>query len=89
MPTEYGDFKAIGYESIIDGQCHMALVAGDPTSPDALVRVHSECLTGDVFSSKTMRLWRAAPPGPAAHKRERQWSAALYAPGGEGHWPCQ
>ena len=52
MPTEYGYFKAIGYESILDGQCHVALVAGDPTSDDALIRVHSECLTGDVFSSK-------------------------------------
>jgi len=52
MPTEYGDFRAIGYESILDGQCHVALVAGDPTAEDALVRVHSECLTGDVFSSK-------------------------------------
>jgi len=52
MPTEYGLFTAIGYESVLDGQCHIALVAGDPTSPDALVRVHSECLTGDVFSSK-------------------------------------
>jgi 3,4-dihydroxy 2-butanone 4-phosphate synthase/GTP cyclohydrolase II len=52
MPTEYGHFTAIGYESVLDGQCHIALVAGDPTRPDALVRVHSECLTGDVFSSK-------------------------------------
>ncbi|MGD0951301.1 MAG: bifunctional 3,4-dihydroxy-2-butanone-4-phosphate synthase/GTP cyclohydrolase II [Methanotrichaceae archaeon] len=52
MPTEYGDFRAIGYESVIDGQCHVALVAGDPTADDALVRVHSECLTGDVFRSK-------------------------------------
>jgi len=42
MPTEYGDFRAIGYESILDGQCHVALVAGDPTAEDALVRVHSE-----------------------------------------------
>jgi 3,4-dihydroxy 2-butanone 4-phosphate synthase / GTP cyclohydrolase II len=52
MPTEYGDFKAIGYESVVDGQCHVALVAGDPTCNDALVRVHSQCLTGDVFRSK-------------------------------------
>ena len=52
MPTAYGDFRAVGYESILDGQCHIALVAGDPSCPDALVRVHSECLTGDVFSSK-------------------------------------
>ncbi len=52
LPTEYGDFRVIGYESILDGQCHLALVAGDPAAPDALVRVHSECLTGDVFSSQ-------------------------------------
>jgi 3,4-dihydroxy 2-butanone 4-phosphate synthase/GTP cyclohydrolase II len=52
LPTEYGDFRAIGYESRIDGQCHVALVAGDPTRDDALVRVHSQCLTGDVFRSK-------------------------------------
>jgi 3,4-dihydroxy 2-butanone 4-phosphate synthase/GTP cyclohydrolase II len=52
MPTEYGDFVAIGYESLVDGQCHLALVAGDPSSDDALVRVHSECLTGDVFGSR-------------------------------------
>ena len=51
LPTDYGDFRAIGYESLVDGQCHLALVAGDPTSDDALVRVHSECLTGDVFGS--------------------------------------
>jgi 3,4-dihydroxy 2-butanone 4-phosphate synthase/GTP cyclohydrolase II len=52
MPTEYGEFRAIGYESVIDGQCHVALVAGDPAAKNALVRVHSECLTGDVFRSK-------------------------------------
>ncbi len=52
MPTEYGEFRAVGYESVLDGQCHVALVAGDPAAEDALVRVHSECLTGDVFGSK-------------------------------------
>lgn len=52
MPTEYGNFKAIGFESLIDDQCHVALVSGDPSADDALVRVHSECLTGDVFGSK-------------------------------------
>ena len=51
LPTKYGHFKAIGYESLIDGQCHVALVTGDPTAEDALIRVHSECLTGDVFGS--------------------------------------
>ncbi|OPY49614.1 MAG: 3,4-dihydroxy-2-butanone 4-phosphate synthase [Methanosaeta sp. PtaU1.Bin060] len=52
LPTEYGDFRAIGYESLLDGQCHVALVTGDPSAENALVRVHSECLTGDVFGSR-------------------------------------
>jgi 3,4-dihydroxy 2-butanone 4-phosphate synthase/GTP cyclohydrolase II len=52
IPTPYGEFIAHGFRSIIDGQEHMALVAGDLASKDSvLVRVHSECLTGDVFGS--------------------------------------
>ncbi len=53
LPTEFGDFKMVGYESKIDGVCHIALVMGkiDGTVPE-LVRVQSECLTGDVFGSK-------------------------------------
>jgi 3,4-dihydroxy 2-butanone 4-phosphate synthase/GTP cyclohydrolase II len=52
MPTRYGDFKAVGYESVIDGAHHVALVKGDVAGKsDILVRVHSECLTGDVFGS--------------------------------------
>jgi 3,4-dihydroxy 2-butanone 4-phosphate synthase/GTP cyclohydrolase II len=52
MPTVYGEFKGIGYESMVDGRCHLALVKGDVKGKEnVLVRVHSECLTGDVFSS--------------------------------------
>ena len=52
MPTTYGDFKAVGYESVIDGGHHVALVKGDVAGrKDVLVRVHSECLTGDIFGS--------------------------------------
>ncbi len=53
LPTEYGDFRMVGYESKTDGLCHLALVLGkvDGTVPE-LVRVQSECLTGDVFGSK-------------------------------------
>ena len=52
MPTRYGDFKAIGYESVIDGSHHVALVKGEVAGrKDVLVRVHSECLTGDAFGS--------------------------------------
>src|SRR4051794_11226162 len=50
MPTEYGDFDLYLYRSKIDGQHHLALVCGDlAASKNVLVRVHSECLTGDVF----------------------------------------
>ena len=52
LPTKFGNFKAFGYKSIIDGISHIALVAGDiGDGEDVLVRVHSECLTGDVMGS--------------------------------------
>jgi 3,4-dihydroxy 2-butanone 4-phosphate synthase/GTP cyclohydrolase II len=52
LPTEFGQFKAVGYTSVVDGKEHVALVKGEivPGEP-ILVRVHSECLTGDVFGS--------------------------------------
>jgi len=52
MPTEYGSFILKLYRSLIDDQHHIALVMGSPEKDaSALVRVHSECLTGDVFES--------------------------------------
>ena len=52
LPTKYGHFKAYGYESKITGEHHVALVKGDVSSDEpVLCRVHSECLTGDVFGS--------------------------------------
>ncbi|OPY58493.1 MAG: Riboflavin biosynthesis protein RibBA [Pelotomaculum sp. PtaU1.Bin035] len=52
LPTKYGKFKAVPYESLLDGKEHLALVMGDLSQAEApLVRVHSECLTGDVFRS--------------------------------------
>ncbi len=52
LPTKYGDFVAVAYESLLDNKGHLALVKGDLDSVEApLVRVHSECLTGDVFGS--------------------------------------
>ncbi len=52
LPTRTGEFTAYGYESRIDGSTHVALVVGDiGDGADVLVRVHSECLTGDVFHS--------------------------------------
>lgn len=55
LPTDFGTFKAVGYRSIIDGTELVAIVTGDVASDsgeNVLVRVHSECLTGDVFGSR-------------------------------------
>ncbi|MFC5994220.1 bifunctional 3,4-dihydroxy-2-butanone-4-phosphate synthase/GTP cyclohydrolase II [Pseudonocardia hispaniensis] len=56
IPTRHGEFTAYGYDSLLDGIEHIAMVAGDVGTPectgeDVLVRVHSECLTGDVMGS--------------------------------------
>ena len=52
IPTEAGEYRACVYESVLDGEQHLALVLGDVDGrDDVLVRVHSECLTGDVFGS--------------------------------------
>ena len=52
MPTKFGDFRAYGYENKVNGEHHVAVVMGDikPGEP-VLTRIHSECLTGDVFGS--------------------------------------
>jgi len=53
IPTAHGEFRAVGYRSTLDGREHIALVRGDlGDGHDVLVRVHSECLTGDVFGSR-------------------------------------
>jgi 3,4-dihydroxy 2-butanone 4-phosphate synthase / GTP cyclohydrolase II len=67
MPTEYGDFDLHLYRSKLDDQHHLALVRGDVAGkPGVLVRVHSECLTGDVFAS------RRCDCGPQLHQAMRQ-----------------
>jgi 3,4-dihydroxy 2-butanone 4-phosphate synthase / GTP cyclohydrolase II len=52
LPTEFGQFTLKLYHSLVDDKYHVALVMGEPSAqPNALVRIHSECLTGDVFGS--------------------------------------
>jgi 3,4-dihydroxy 2-butanone 4-phosphate synthase/GTP cyclohydrolase II len=52
LPTKHGDFRICAYENELDGKEHVALVMGDLSTPEpVLMRVHSECLTGDVFGS--------------------------------------
>jgi 3,4-dihydroxy 2-butanone 4-phosphate synthase/GTP cyclohydrolase II len=53
LPTEYGEFRCVAYESLLDHETHLAFVMGEPAGEEnVLVRVHSECLTGDVFGSR-------------------------------------
>jgi 3,4-dihydroxy 2-butanone 4-phosphate synthase/GTP cyclohydrolase II len=69
MPTDYGDFQLHLYRSKLDGQHHLALVKGEVAGKEnVLVRVHSECLTGDVFGS------RRCDCGPQLHQAMRQVS---------------
>jgi 3,4-dihydroxy 2-butanone 4-phosphate synthase/GTP cyclohydrolase II len=52
LPTAFGEFEVVGYRSLVDDKHHVAMVKGEiDGQPDVLVRVHSECLTGDVFHS--------------------------------------
>src|SRR5262249_52730131 len=52
LPTRHGTFRAIGYRDPKTGEEHVALVAGTPPAHGSLVRVHSECLTGDALGSQ-------------------------------------
>lgn len=84
LPTEYGDFRAIAYRSEIDASEHIAMVVGDiGDGENVLVRVHSECLTGDVFGSQRCDC------GPQLHSAMRQVASegrgiVLYVRGHEG-----
>jgi 3,4-dihydroxy 2-butanone 4-phosphate synthase/GTP cyclohydrolase II len=71
MPTDYGDFDLYLYRSKVDGQHHLALVRGEVAGQkNVMVRVHSECLTGDVFGS------RRCDCGPQLQQAMRQIAAA-------------
>ncbi len=81
LPTRYGDFRVHMYEDTLENKEHLALVKGDVTGPDpVLVRVHSECLTGDTFGSlrcdckdqlnSSMRMVEAAGRGVVLYMRQ-------------------
>jgi 3,4-dihydroxy 2-butanone 4-phosphate synthase/GTP cyclohydrolase II len=84
LPTKNGPFHIHAYESLIDGQIHVALVCGDIHSgKDVLVRVHSRCLTGDVFHSTRCDCGPQLDAALAAVAREGR-GVALYVRGHEG-----
>ncbi len=84
LPTRFGEFRGIGYRSLTDERTHMALVKGDVSGrDDVLVRVHSECLTGDVFHS--LRCDCGAQLEEAMRRIEREGRGViLYIVGHEG-----
>src|SRR5581483_1841715 len=84
IPTKYGDFTCYAYESVLDGEQHLALVRGAVQGEEnVLVRVHSECLTGDVFGSLRCD---CGPQLDAAIKRvaDEGMGAVVYLRGHEG-----
>jgi 3,4-dihydroxy 2-butanone 4-phosphate synthase/GTP cyclohydrolase II len=84
LPTAHGEFRAVGYRSTIDGIEHIALVRGEiGDGDDVLVRVHSECLTGDVFGSQRCDCGPQLDAGLAAVAAEGR-GVVLYVRGHEG-----
>ena len=84
IPTDHGDFTCYAYESLLDGVTHLAMVKGAPAGEEnVLVRVHSECLTGDVFGSLRCD---CGPQLDAAMRRidEEGMGVILYFRGHEG-----
>jgi 3,4-dihydroxy 2-butanone 4-phosphate synthase / GTP cyclohydrolase II len=73
LPTQYGDFRMIAYSSEVDHDQHIALVRGNLEGPEpALVRVHSHCLTGDVFGSVACDCSQLVPLSLAAIAKENR-----------------
>jgi len=84
LPTVHGEFTAMGYESLLDGTDHVALVRGDlGDGRDVLVRVHSECLTGDVLGSRRCDCGPQLDAAMAEVAREGR-GVVLYVRGHEG-----
>ncbi len=79
LPTEFGEFRAVAYRELLTDKQHVALVKGDVEGAEnVLVRVHSECLTGDVFHSLLLRLRRAARAGARPRRGRGGRGVVLY-----------
>jgi 3,4-dihydroxy 2-butanone 4-phosphate synthase / GTP cyclohydrolase II len=85
LPTAFGEFTAVGYRSLVDGKHHVAMVKGDVSGePDILVRMHSECLTGDVFHSLRCDCGQQLESALAMIEREGQGVLVYLAQEGRG-----
>ena len=90
LPTTFGDFDAVGYRSLVDDKHHVALVKGEVAGqPDVLVRVHSECLTGDVFHSLRCDCGEQLESALAMIERRGRGRAPVPLPGGARHRPAE
>ena len=83
VPNQYGEWRAYGYLNSVDGTEHVALVLGDISDGDVLVRMHSECLTGDVFGSRRCDCGAQLAAAMAAIAAEGR-GVVLYLRGHEG-----
>lgn len=94
LPTKYGNFRIIAYENDLDNLCHVAIVKGDVAGKkDVLVRVHSECLTGDAFGSLRCDCGDQLATALKMIEKEGLRCSCLHASGGPWYWlgqqnPC-
>ena len=89
LPTAFGEFEVVGYRSLLDEKHHVALVKGDVAGrSDVLVRVHSECLTGDVFHSLRCDCGEQLESALAMIEAEGRGRAAVPRPGGPRASAC-
>jgi 3,4-dihydroxy 2-butanone 4-phosphate synthase / GTP cyclohydrolase II len=85
LPTAFGEFRIVGYRSLADGKHHVALVKGDVVGgEDVLVRMHSECLTGDTFASFRCDCGEQLESSLAAIEREGRGALVYLAQEGRG-----
>ena len=79
LPTNFGDFELHAYRQLTNGQLHLALVKGQWKKDETImVRVHSSCITGDIFGSCRLRLWTSTSSNYANGRKSRQRSHCLY-----------
>ena len=90
LPTAFGEFTAVGYRSLLDDKHHVAMVKGNVAgAEDVLVRVHSECLTGDVFHSLRCDCGEQLEAAMAMIEQRGRGRPALPLPGGARDRPAQ
>ena len=90
LPTDVGDFKLVAFKQTANGQDHLALVKGEWNEEEPiLVRVHSSCVTGDIFGSCRCDCGEQLKKGHGADRTRRQRSHCIHEPRRSRHWLTQ